>query len=130
MFNRVYDELKSQKTFKLDNISEINDCSWYTYVPDDYFCNILMTCTEINVDTCENCVSGENFNRAVIKFQFGPLVVNLDTSSMYFLCKILNSIMFCLMTKSLQSVKIFETGLNIFARPNITQLKNLHRAGI
>ena len=37
---------------------------------------------------------------------------------------------FGLMTKLLQSVKIFETGLNVFARPNIIELKNLHRAGI
>ena len=68
--------------------------------------------------------------RAVIKFHFGPLVVNLDTSSMYFLCKILNSMVFGLMTKLLQSVKIFETGLNVFARPNIIELENLQRAGI
>ena len=68
--------------------------------------------------------------RAVIKFHIGPLVVNLETSSMYFLCKILNSMVFGLMTKLLQSVKIFETGLNVFARPNIIELKNLHRAGI
>ena len=37
---------------------------------------------------------------------------------------------FGLMTKLLQSVQTFETGLNIFARPNIFELKNLHRAGI
>ena len=46
-------------------------------------------------------------NRAVTKFDFGPLVVNLDTSSMYFICKILNSMVFGLMTKLLQSVQIF-----------------------
>ena len=68
--------------------------------------------------------------RAVIKFHFGPLVVNLDTSSMYFLCKILNSMVFGLMTKLLQSEKFFETGLNFFVRPNIIELKYLHRAGI
>jgi len=51
-------------------------------------------------------------------------VVNLDTSSMYFLCKIFNSMVFGLMTKLLRGVKNFETGLNIFATPNIVQLKN------
>ena len=61
--------------------------------------------------------------RAVIKFDFGPLVVNLVTSSMYFLCKILNSMVFGLMTKIFKSVKIFETGLNVFARPKHHQIK-------
>ena len=68
--------------------------------------------------------------RALIKFHLGPLVVNLDTSSMYFTSKILNSMVFGLMTKLLQSVNIFETSHDIFARPNIIELKNLHRAGI
>ena len=49
-------------------------------------------------------------NRAVTKFHFGPLVVNLDTSSMYFLCKILYSVVLGLMTKLLQSVKNFKLG--------------------
>ena len=35
---------------------------------------------------------------------------------------------FGLMTKLLESVKCFETGLNIYARPNIIEPKNLHRA--
>ena len=61
--------------------------------------------------------------RAVIKFHVGPLVVNLETSSMYFLCKILNSIVFGLMDKLLRRWKIFATGLNIFARPNIIESK-------
>ena len=37
---------------------------------------------------------------------------------------------FGLMTKLLKSVTIFESGLNVFAKPNIIELKNLHRAGI
>ena len=65
-----------------------------------------------------------------VKFHFGPLVVNFDTSSMYFLCTILISMVFGLMTKLSETVKIFVTGLNIFARPNIIDLNNLHRAGV
>ena len=37
---------------------------------------------------------------------------------------------FGLIIKLFQSVKIFETDLNVFARPNIIELKNLRRAGI
>ena len=37
---------------------------------------------------------------------------------------------FGLTDKLLQSGKILETGLNIFARLNIIELNNLHRAGI
>ena len=59
-------------------------------------------------------VSDLGHYRAVIKFHFGPLVIKLDTFSMYFRCKILNSMAFGLLAKLLQSVKIFETGLNIF----------------
>ena len=47
------------------------------------------------VDNLENLMYHRfTGNRAVIKFHFGPLVVNLDTSSMYFLCRILNSMVF------------------------------------
>ena len=69
-------------------------------------------------------------NRAVIKFHFGPLVDSLETSSMYFFCKILNSLEFGVMDKLLLGWKFLETGLNTYARPNISELKNLHRAGI
>ena len=34
------------------------------------------------------------------------------------------------MDKLLQAETILENGLNIFARPNIIELQNLHRAGI
>ena len=34
------------------------------------------------------------------------------------------------MDKLLPSEKMLKTGLNIFARPNIIKLRNLHRAGI
>ena len=37
---------------------------------------------------------------------------------------------FDLMTELLQIEKIFEAGMNIFARPNIIELNNLYRAGI
>ena len=37
---------------------------------------------------------------------------------------------FGLMIRLLESVKIFVTCLNVFARPNIIELKNLHGAGI
>ena len=67
---------------------------------------------------------------AVIKFHFGPLVDSLETNSMYFFCKILNSMVFGLMDKLLQSGKVLETGLNTYARPNTRELKILHRAGI
>ena len=69
-------------------------------------------------------------DRAVIKFHFGPHMDSLETSSMYFFCKILNSLEFGLNDKLLQSEKFLVTGLNTYARPNISELKNLHRAGI
>ena len=37
---------------------------------------------------------------------------------------------FCLMDKLLPSETILEPGLNIFAKPNIIELRNLHRVGI
>ena len=37
---------------------------------------------------------------------------------------------FCLMDKLLPSEKMLATGLNIFAKPNIMESRNLHRAGI
>ena len=45
-------------TLKDDEISETESCMWYTFVPEDDFCNLLLTCTEINDDTCGSCVSG------------------------------------------------------------------------
>ena len=55
---------------------------------------------------------------------------SLETTSMYFICKISNSLEFGLMDKLLQIEKFLETSLNAYARPNISELKNLHRAGI
>ena len=48
---------------------------------------------------------------------------NLETSSMYFFCKILNSLELGVMDKLLLSKKSLETGLNTYARPNISELK-------
>ena len=61
---------------------------------------------------------------AVIKFHFGPLVDSLKTSPMYFFCKILNSLEVGVMDKLLQSGKFLETGLNTYARPKISEIKN------
>ena len=39
--------------------SETSGCAWYTFIPDEYFCNLLETCTEIVNDNCMECVSGK-----------------------------------------------------------------------
>ena len=34
-------------------------CTWYTFNLDENLCIVMLTCTEVNVDTCGNCVSGK-----------------------------------------------------------------------
>jgi len=34
-------------------------CTWYTFRPEEKICNIMQTCTEVDEDNCESCISGE-----------------------------------------------------------------------
>ena len=42
-------------------ISGTEGCTWYTFRPEEKICNIMQTCTEVDEDNCESCISGNKF---------------------------------------------------------------------
>ena len=51
------------------------NCTWYTFIPEDAFCSLFLTCSEINEDACGTCVSGKKTAVNAEKYLFGENIL-------------------------------------------------------
>ena len=49
--------------------TDTDGCAWYTFKEEDEICELLLTCTEINVDTCSTCTSGRFYPKWLNSFK-------------------------------------------------------------